>query len=160
MILLFFIFPFCAIIVRYSRHTDLLSPYPQTISNLPRLCTNLNNKRTVHETAHWILTKIHGFRSDSFRHEAATSSSINGKIGPANISVSQAGQSKPDYLIAIGQRPDDAGARATDMLIGATSKVVSFADGESNFFPLCFVFVCFVVLGSRSCKDFSLMRSS
>lgn len=96
---------------------------------------------TVHETSHWILTKIHGFRSDDMRHQAATSSSVNGKIGPANISVSQAGQTKPDYLIAIGQRPDDAGARSTDMLIGATSKVVSFADGERAG-PLKALFGC------------------
>lgn len=86
---------------------------------------------SVHETAHWILTKIQGFRTDSIRKDEAIQASATGKIGPSNISVSQAGQTKPDYLIAIGQRPDDAGARSTDMLIGATAKVVSFADGES-----------------------------
>lgn len=90
----------------------------------------------VHETAHWILTKIHGHRTDNLRKDAASNHSVTGKIGPANISVSQAGQKKPDYLIAIGQRPDDAGARATDMLIGATSKVVSFADGGSLLFSI------------------------
>lgn len=102
-----------------------------SVSLIPSLFRISN---AVHETAHWILTKIHGFRTDSLRKDAANNASVNGRIGPANISVSQAGQTKPDYLIAIGQRMDDAGARATDMLIGATAKVISFADGESFVF--------------------------
>jgi len=110
----------------------------------------LSFQSPVHETSHWILTKIQGFRTDALRKDEANKASVTGKIGPSNISVSQAGQTKPDYLIAIGQRPDDAGARSTDMLIGATAKVISFADGKSRILTSCLVIftirICYVLI--------------
>lgn len=45
-------------------------------------------------------------------------------------SFSSAGHARADPLIAIGQRPEDCGARAVDLLLGGTAIMVSFADGE------------------------------
>lgn len=92
--------------------------------------------RAVHESAHWLFTKMHGYRRDEARFSVSSNTMSQGKgsgmmggAAPANVNISQAGQKAEDPLISFGQRPDDAGARAVDTLFGCTALLVSWADG-------------------------------
>lgn len=105
----------------------------------------------AHETAHWLYTKAHGYKRDDARHAATgptlsssgasvkssgASSSVNFGLGlggaAGNMNISQAGQKAEDPLVTFGQKREDCGARATDMLLGATAMMVSWADGDTE----------------------------
>ena len=89
----------------------------------------------AHESSHWLFTKVHGYRPDplrtALRRQLSSAAGSSSAIPSAPISVSQTGARFEDPLVALGSKPEDSGVRTTDMLLGATSKLVSFADGKT-----------------------------
>lgn len=101
---------------------------------------------TAHETSHWLYTRIHSFTRDPLRPSQREMASRNGNSSPGSTmshfsrtsngsiatAVSIHGQRVEDPLITLGQNREDCGARTTDMLLGCTGAVVSFADGDAD----------------------------
>ncbi|KAL7006342.1 hypothetical protein EMMF5_003995 [Cystobasidiomycetes sp. EMM_F5] len=100
----------------------------------------------AHETSHWLYTRIHSFTRDPLRPSQREMASRNGNSSPGSTmshfsrtsngsiatAVSIHGQRVEDPLITLGQNREDCGARTTDMLLGCTGAVVSFADGDAD----------------------------
>jgi len=87
----------------------------------------------AHETSHWLYTKVQGYRSDPMRAAIRPQGSANGSMAALpSASLAAHGGKSEDPLVALGTRPDDCGARTVDMLLGHTSQLVSFADGDTE----------------------------